>query len=138
MSMFRIIGAGLLVWLVIPVSGQGKKTLVEKGIISITVQEYFIEEGIADPIVESIEKYNTEGELVEIQEFNRLGEVKRWEKYAYNDQGDLVEEQFLDEKGKMVRMEKTIYQDGIRTEKHYFNDRNNLFKKKVYVYEYRK
>lgn len=137
MSMFRFLGAGLLVWLVIPVSGQGKQTLIEKGIASITVQEYFIEEGISEPIVESIEKYNTEGELVEIQEFNRLGEVQRWEKYVFNDQGKLVEEQFLDEKGKLVRTEKTIYQDGLRAEKHYFNDRNKLFKKKVYVYEYR-
>ncbi len=117
--------------------GQGKKTIREKKITSITVNEYFIEEGMDEPVVESIEKFNEEGDLVEIQVFNKKGEYKRWEKYVYNDDGELVEEIFLDEKGRITETEKNIYDGDLRVEKQYYNKRGNLYKKKVYTYEYR-
>lgn len=118
-------------------NGQGRKTIEEKGIIQQTVHEYFLAEGMNKPVVEKIEKYNEEGEVVEIQEFNKLGEVKLWEKYVYDEEGNLVEEIFLDEKGKVTRTEKSIYKDGLRIEKQFFDDRGRLFKKKEYLYEYR-
>ena len=117
--------------------GQGKKTIREKKITSITVNEYFIEEGMDEPVVESIEKFNEEGDLVEIQVFNKRGDYKRWEKYVYNDDGELVEEIFLDEKGRITETEKNIYDGDLRVEKQYYNKRGDLYKKKVYTYEYR-
>lgn len=116
--------------------GQSKKIIREKGIKSMTVNEYFIEEGMNEPVVETIEKYNEEGELIEIQEFNKRGEVKLWEKYAYDKDGNLVEEIFLDEKGRVTITEKNIYKDNLRVEKQYINNRGRLVKKKLYVYEY--
>lgn len=118
-------------------SGQSKKTIKENRIISKTVEEYFIEEGMDEPVVESIETYNEDGEIIEIKEFNRRGEVKKWEKYVYDEEGELVEEIFLDPKGKVVSTEKSIYKNGLKVEKHYINNRGKLYKKKVYVYEYR-
>jgi len=120
------------------VFGQSKKIIKEKEIISTTVHEYFIEEGMDDPVVESIEKYNEAGDLIEIQEFNKKGEVKKWEKYAYNDDGKLVEEVFLDAKGRIERTEKSMYEDKLRVEKQYYNSRGKLYKKKKYLYEYRR
>ena len=116
--------------------GQSKKTLKEHGIVTKTVEEYFLEEGMDEPVVESFERYNKEGEVVEIKEYNRRGEVKKWEKYAYDEEGELVEEIFLDPKGKVLSTEKSIYRDGLKVEKHYFNNRGKLYKKKVYNYEY--
>jgi antitoxin component YwqK of YwqJK toxin-antitoxin module len=136
MNMLRYTGAVALLGLTVITFGQGKKTLVEKGIVSITIQEYFLEEGMDKPVVESIEKFNDEGELVEIQEFNRYGEVKKWEQYVYDEEGHLVEERFLDAKGKMEGSEKTIYEDGLKVEKQYFDSKGRLNKKKVYVYGY--
>lgn len=118
-------------------SGQGKKTIREKQIESITVHEYFLEEGIEEPLVESVEKYNEDGELVELQEFNKRGGVKKWEKFIYDDDGNLVEQQFLDEKGRIDRSEKNIYKDDLRVEKHFFDEKGRLYKKKAYLYEYR-
>lgn len=117
--------------------GQSKKTVREKGISSVTVQEYFIEEGMIDPVVESLERYDEQGDLVELKEFNKTGDVKKWEKYVYDDDGNLVEEAFLDGKGRITRTEKNIYADGLRIEKHYFNDKGYLYKRKVYEYGYR-
>jgi len=118
------------------VMGQSKKIIREKGIISMTVNEYFIEEGMDEPVIETIEKYNKEGELIEIHEFNKKGETKKWEKYAYDKDGNVVEEIYLDEKGKITSIEKNIYRDSLRVEKQYYDPKGRLVKKKLYVYEY--
>jgi len=116
--------------------GQDRKDIRDKGIVSITINEYFIEEGMDEPIVESVEKYNEDGEVIEIQEFNKRGDITKWEKYTYDEDRNVIEEVFLDAKGRVTRTEKSIFEDGFRVEKHYFNQRNKLYKKKVYVYEY--
>jgi len=127
----------LLLFAVTLVSAQGSKTIREKKITTVTVHEYFIEEGYDEPVVESIEKFNEAGDVVEIREFNKLGEVKRWEKYTYNEDRDLVEEIFLDAKGKVTLTEENIYEDGLRVEKQYLNPKGKMIKKKVYKYEHR-
>ncbi len=127
----------LLLVSVTVISAQGSKTIREKKITTITVHEYFIEEGYDEPVVESIETYNEAGDVVEIREFNKVGEVKKWEKYTYNGDRDLVEEIFLDAKGKVTLTEKNIYEDGLRIEKHYLNPKGKMIKKKVYKYEHR-
>jgi YD repeat-containing protein len=137
-NLLVLLVASLLLVLQVPVRGQSKKEIREKGIKTITVEEYFLEEGINEPVVESVEIYNEEGELVEIKELNRRGEVNRWEKYKYDEDGNRVEEIFLDEKGRVERIERTLYEDGLKVEKQYFNEREKMYKKKVFVYEYAK
>ena len=127
----------LLLVSVTVISAQGSKTIREKKISTITVQEYFIEEGYDEPVVESIEKFSEAGDVVEIREFNKVGEVKRWKKYTYNEDRDLEEEIFLDAKGKVTLTEKNIYEDGLRIEKQYLNPKGKMIKKKVYKYEHR-
>ena len=128
---------GILMMVAGTVSAQGTKTVKAKKITSKTVNEYFLEDGEDKPVVESIERYDQEGEMVELKEMNRKGEIKRWEKYVYDEEGNMVEEQFLDVKGRVTSSEKNIYKDGLRIEKQYYNIKNQMYKKKVYVYEYR-
>jgi len=128
---------GILMMVAGTAAAQGTKTIKEKKIAARTVNEYFLEEGDDDPVVESIERYDELGELVELKVLNRKGEVKQWEKYVNNEDGKVVEEQFLDAKGRVIRTEKSIYKDGLRVEKQFFNMRNQMYKKKVYEYEYR-
>jgi len=120
-----------------PVFGQSTKIIKEKKIATRTVQEYFIDEGMDEPVIESLEKYNEDGNLIEIQEFNSRGDVKLWEKYAYDTEGRVVEEVFLDAKGRVERTEKSIYSDGLRIEKQFYNNKDKLYKRKVYEYEFR-
>lgn len=127
----------MMVGLAAALSGQDRKDIRDAGIVSVTVNEYFIEDGLDEPLVESIEKFNEDGEVIEIQEFNKRGEVTRWEKYSYDEDRNLVEEVFLNARGRVTRTEKSIYEEGFRVEKHYFNERDKLYKKKVYVYEYK-
>ena len=47
-----------------------------------------------------------------------------------------MEEIILDDKGKQLEREVTRYEGEFRQEKFYYNSRDKLYKKKVYVYEY--
>ncbi len=119
------------------VFGQDRKDIRDREIDTRTVNEYFIEEGIKEPLIESFQKYNEDGEVIEVKEFNKRGEITLWEKYSYDEDRNIIEEVFLDEKGKVTSTEKTIYEDGLKVEKQYYNNKEKLYKKKVYVYEYR-
>lgn len=128
---FLLLGMGFVL------NGQDRKDIRDKNITTITVQEYFIEEGLKEPLVESIEKFNEDGEIVELKEFNKRGDVTKWEQYKYDEDRNLIEQVFLDSRGKVKETEKIIYEDGFRVEKQYYNDKDKLYKKKVYLYEYR-
>jgi len=128
----------LMVGLAAALNGQDRKDIRDAGIVSLTVNEYFLEDGLDEPQVESIERFNEDGEVIELQEFNKRGEVTRWEKYSYDEDRNLIEEVFLNGRGKVTRTEKYIFEEGFRVEKQYFNERDKLYKKKVYVYEYSK
>ena len=128
---------GILLMVSGSMAAQGTKTIKAKKITTKTVNEYFLEEGEDEPVVESIERYDQTGELVEVKEMNRKGDVRKWEKYVNDEEGNVVEEQFLDAKGRVTRKEKNIYKDGLRIEKQYYNTRDLMYKKKVYEYEYR-
>ncbi len=127
----------LLIMLGGTLAAQGAKTLKSKQISSITVYEHFIEDGEKEPVVESIERYDANGQMVEVKEINRKGDVRKWEKYVYNADGKVVELHFLDAKGRVTEKEKNIYKDGLRIEKQFFNSKDQMYKTKVYKYEYR-
>ena len=120
-----------------PLMGQGAGTIREKKIVSRTVHEYFLEQGLDKPVVESIEKYDENGNLLEIKEFNSKGEIKLWEKYSYNEAGDVMEVQYFNARGKLDSREVNVYSDGLRVERLYYNNKDKLVKRKVYEYEFR-
>jgi hypothetical protein len=128
---------GILLMVSGSMAAQGTKTIKAKKITTKTVNEYFLEEGEDEPVVESIERYDETGELVEVKEMNRKGDVRKWEKYVNDEEGNVIEELYLDARGRVTRKEKNIYKDGLRIEKQYYNTRDLMYKKKVYEYEYR-
>lgn len=117
--------------------GQSTELIKEKKIASRSIYEYFVEEGITEPMLESFKKYDAEGNLLETKELNRKGEIKLWQKYTYDEEGRVLEEVFLDSKGRVERKEKNIYSDGLRVEKQFYNKKDKLVKRKVYEYEFR-
>jgi hypothetical protein len=124
-------------WVSVSVAGQGTRTIKEKKIASRTVQEYFIEKGMDEPVIESLETYDENGQLTEIKEFDNKGDLKRWEKYTYDDDGNEVEVISLNAKGKLEKREVNIYSEGLRVEKQFYNQKDRLVKRKVYEYEFR-
>ena len=49
-----------------PLLGQSTTIIKEKKIATRTVQEYFVDEGMDEPVVESIERFNESGDVIEI------------------------------------------------------------------------
>lgn len=122
----------------VSLNAQSKKDIRENKIKSQTVLEIFIEEGYDQPVVEQKEIYNEDGDVIELIEYNKDSEVTRWEKYEYDEDGNVILQVFLDNKGKVEKKEKTIYKDGIRIERQFFDNKDRMYKKKIYEYEYRK
>jgi ATP adenylyltransferase/5',5'''-P-1,P-4-tetraphosphate phosphorylase II len=118
-------------------NAQSEEIISKNKIASQTTYEYFIEEGLKDPLVERIEKYDRSGNMTEEKEMNKLGEVRSWMKYKFDAEGNKVEETVLDSKGKLEERFEWIYKDGLVVEKKYYDHKDRLAKRKEYKYEYR-
>lgn len=115
---------------------QKRSTYMESRVKSETVHEYFIEEGIKDPLVESVTSYDKSGNIIEYKEMNSDGIVKTWQKFKYNEDNDKIEETTLDPKGNQVEKIQWIYDGEFVVEKKYFDSRDRLTKRKEYKYTY--
>jgi hypothetical protein len=119
--------------------GQDKKEVIEKGIQVKRNYELDIANGDKEPSIEKEEFYNFRGNIVEVKEYSDKGKtVDLWIKYKYDDQGNLVEEQGLNAKGEIKERYEYKYENGLKTEKWCYDNKNRLFKKKIYKYELRK
>lgn len=116
---------------------QSEEIISKKKIASQTVYEYFIEEGIKNPVIERIEKYDRSGNMTEEKEMNKLGEVRLWVRYKYDAEGNKVEETILNIRGGQEERLEWIYKDGLVVEKKYYDHKDRLVKRKEYKYEYR-
>lgn len=116
---------------------QGKKTIKSNQLASKTVYEYFIEEGIKDPIIEMIEVYDAEGNVIELKEFNSEGDIKNWQTFKFDEDENKIEETSLNSKGKVLERIEWVYKDGLVVEKKYFDQKDRLVKRKEIKYEYR-
>jgi competence protein ComGC len=115
---------------------QSRKDIKKMQLQSKSVYEYFIEEGIKDPVLETYEVYDTTGNVIELKELNSEGLVKTWQKFAYDSKRNKIEELTLDQKGKIVEKVVWVYKDDLVVEKKYFDGKDRLVKRKEYKYKY--
>ncbi|HDR67523.1 MAG TPA: hypothetical protein ENN61_00575 [Bacteroidaceae bacterium] len=120
------------------VISQDRKDIRDHNVKSQVVYEYFLGEGYNEPVIEQKQTFDENGEVTEVVQYNRKGEITLWEKYKYDEDRNVIEETILDSKGNVVKTEKTIFEDGLRVERQFYDNRGRLYKKKVYEYEYRK
>jgi len=116
---------------------QGSKTLKRNKIESQTVYEYFIEEGLKDPVVEQIERYDADGNLIEQKQFNKEGDIKDWQIFKYDTAGNKTEEITMDMRGNQDERVVWIYDGDLVVEKKYYDHKDRLVKRKEYKYTYR-
>jgi len=118
------------------VSGQSSKQIRERGINCQTVLEVFIEKGMDKPVIEKKEMYNENGNITEVVEYNKKGNITNWQKFEYDEDENVTSETQLDNKGRVVSRIKTIYENKLKTEKQYFDGSDRMYKKKFFKYEY--
>jgi hypothetical protein len=137
MKMRIFLSISFMFFMPVLIFSQCQKTIRNKQLASKTVYEYFVEEGIKDPVIETIEVFDVEGNVVELKEFNSDGDIKNWQTFKFDVDDNKIEELILDEKGKVLERITWAYKDDLVVEKKYFDKKNRLFKRKEYKYEYR-
>lgn len=137
MNWNKCVSVGILLLVPAFLFAQSEEIIRSKNIVSQTVYEYFIEEGLKDPVVERIERYDTDGNMIEEKEMNKEGEVREWMKYTYDTEGNKVEETILNIRGGQEERIEWIYKDGLVVEKKYYDHKDRLVKRKEYKYKTR-
>lgn len=106
------------------------------GIKSQTILELFIKEGMDEPVPEKKEFYNERGDIIEVIEYKKSGDIKLWERYEFDEDGNITGEIHLDKKSRVLTKIITIYENDLKLEKQYFDSMDRMYKKKIYEYEY--
>lgn len=117
---------------------QSEKKIVQKGIKVVKTSEMHLDDGDDEYWIDKLETYDTRGNLVEYREYSDKGDdLKEWIKYKYDSNSNCIEELELNEDGEQKKRIITIYKDDLKVERHYYDDRDRLYQKKKYEYEFR-
>jgi YD repeat-containing protein len=116
---------------------QSQKDIVSRGIETRKYYETEFEDGGKEYLFK-IEKYNPQGDIIEIKEMDEDGKIELWIKYKYDESGNLIEELELDSKGKQDKKIVHVYEKGLRVKKDYYDSKDRLYQTRRYEYEYRK
>ena len=125
-----------LIILVCSVFAQNKETIVRNQVKLKRSLEQDIDQGEKNLLLEKEEYFTPNGNLTELKEFDEKGRIKKWERYQYTSKGQLAQEEILNYKGEVKKRIEHVYQDGLKVGKLYYDDRNRLYKKKRYEFEY--
>jgi hypothetical protein len=118
----------------IPVTGQSKKLIREQNIKTIKVYEERPQKN-KEKLLESLTRYDRNGNIIEEIEYNNEGELKSHKKCKYDEFGNKIEEIEFDEDGQKISTTIYTYQQNLRTEKVEYNEKEKVKSRKTYMYE---
>ncbi len=116
---------------------QSKKDLKDAGIISRTEKTSKVEKKTTITFVESVEKYDDNGNKMEVIEYKSDGDIKVYTQFEYNDKGKLVKETEIDPLSKKTKstVEYSYSDDDKLIKEGYYNKKNELVKTVEYTYD---
>ena len=139
-KLFFLFGIVLMSFLMLEQTAwaQSKKTRIEKGILVKTTYKQDLEDGDKKRILDKVETYNKNGELVDLKIYDRAGKyAKDWFQFKYNIKGELIEKVEYDSKQKLKERTVYKYSKGLRISKEVFDDKERLSKKTTYEYQFK-
>ena len=116
---------------------QSKKDLKDAGAISRTEKTSKIEKKSTINYVESTEKYDNNGNKIEVIEYKSDGDIKVFDQFEYNDKGKLIKELHIDpiSKNPKETIVFTYGEDDKLIKEVYYNKKNEVYKTVEYTYE---
>jgi hypothetical protein len=116
---------------------QSKKEIKEAGVIARTENTSKLVKKSMVNYVESTEKYDENGNRIEVIEYKSDGDIKNFDQYEYNEKGKLVKEFHIDPLSKKPKetIEYFYNEDEKIIKELYYNKKNELNKTVEYVYE---
>lgn len=88
--------------------------------------------------LETVEKFDKEGNLIEEIKYNSEEDVKKHTRWTYNENNDKLTETEYDEAGKVISRKEYTYEGSLRTSKKEYNEKGKLVSWKIYKFEFAK
>jgi antitoxin component YwqK of YwqJK toxin-antitoxin module len=88
--------------------------------------------------LETLEKFDKEGNLIEEIKYNPDRSIKKHTKYTYNNNNDKLTEIEYDDTGKIISRKEYEYEDSLRTSKKEYDEKGRLKSWKIYKFEFAK
>lgn len=133
--MNRVLITSLFAIAFLQVNAQTKSQIKELDIKSTSVWEYDYSSGKEVKKLESVEKFNNRGQVIELIDYDKNGKQRERIVNKYNDDGSLAEEIYYDSANKLSKTYKYKYENDLRKTKEKYDNSGKLVWKKVYVYE---
>jgi hypothetical protein len=116
---------------------QSKKDLKDAGVVSRTENTSKLEKKSMVNYIESTEKYDANGNKIEVIEYKSDGDIKNYDRFEYNDKGKLVKEIHIDPLSKKPKetIEYTYGEDDKLMKEIYYNKKNEVYKTVEYTYD---
>lgn len=116
---------------------QSKKDIKDAGVISRTETTVKSEKGSSVSFVESVEKYDDNGNKTEVIEYKSNGDILAYTQYSYNEKGRLIKEVRLNPVNKQPKttIEFQYSDDGKLQKEIHYDSRNQLKKTSEFKYD---
>lgn len=116
---------------------QSKKDIKEAGVISRTENTVKSEKGSSQSFVESVEKYDENGNKTEVIEYKSNGDIVSQIQYSYNDKGRVSKEVRINPVNKQpkISIEFQYTEDGKLIKEIHYDNKNQLKKSIEFKYE---
>ncbi len=88
--------------------------------------------------LESVEKFDKEGNLIEEIKYNPDRSIKKHTKWTYNENNDKLTETEFDEKGRVISTTEYKYEGSLRTSRKKYDSKGKLISWKIYKFEFSK
>ncbi len=112
-----------------------KKEASKANVKSVSIYETNVSDKKAKPVLESLNRFDEAGNLLEILEKDKNGVVTLHESYAYNSDGQKSVEIQYEPDGKVKKKNVFKYSDGLRSERLTYDKNGKLISQRKYVYE---
>lgn len=118
-----------------PVFSQSGKEVKAKQIITKETWDYT---NSKSKFLETVEKFDKEGNLIEEIKYNPDRSIRKHTKWTYTENNDKLSETEYDEKGQVISRKEYEYEGSLRISRKEYDEKGKLISWKIYKFEYAK
>jgi antitoxin component YwqK of YwqJK toxin-antitoxin module len=106
--------------------------------LQITTKETWNNTDSKSKFLETVEKFDEEGNLIEEIKYNPGKSIRKQTKWTYNENNDKLTETEYDSSGKVTSKKEYTYEGSLRTSRKEYDEKGKLVSWEIYKFEYAK
>jgi antitoxin component YwqK of YwqJK toxin-antitoxin module len=106
--------------------------------LQITTKETWNNTDSKSKFLETVEKFDEEGNLIEEIKYNPGKSIRKQTKWTYNENNDKLTETEYDSSGKVTSRKEYTYEGSLRTSRKEYDEKGKLVSWDIYKFEYTK